>query len=186
MLRDSTYFEDATIGADAGALREQADTVATLIVRGAQASDDPEIAGRVLRLADSEGLDQLAELWSGAPPESVAGCLWRLYALRSWVYADPLLAASQFEEGRIHADVAHVVAGVAEPPGPDEVRVMIDEVLRGIAEREFADVLLRAAAFSRVIAHGRALQGREDANRMLLVSEQLEHAGHQELEGHLS
>ena len=33
---------------------------------------------------------------------------------------------------------------------------MIDQVLRGIAEGEFADVLFRAAAFARVVATGRA------------------------------
>ena len=33
---------------------------------------------------------------------------------------------------------------------------MVDEVLRGIAGSDFADVLLRAAAFARVVATGRA------------------------------
>jgi hypothetical protein len=33
---------------------------------------------------------------------------------------------------------------------------MVDEVLRGIARTDFADVLLRAAAFARVVATGRA------------------------------
>ena len=62
---------------------------------------------------------------------------------------------------------------------------MIDEVLRGIAGSDFADVLLRAAAFARVVAAGRAaLSGPSEAEvqRMLLLSEQLEAAGHVELE----
>ena len=33
---------------------------------------------------------------------------------------------------------------------------MVDQVLRGIAGGDFADVLLRAAAFARVVATGRA------------------------------
>ena len=33
---------------------------------------------------------------------------------------------------------------------------MVDQVLRGIAGSDFADVLLRAAAFARVVATGRA------------------------------
>ena len=37
---------------------------------------------------------------------------------------------------------------------------MVDEVLRGIAGSDFADVLLRAAAFARVVATGRAATGR--------------------------
>ena len=52
--------------------------------------------------------------------------------------------------------MARVVAGVADPPGPDELKAMVDEVLRGIAGSDFADVLFRAAAFARVVATGRA------------------------------
>jgi predicted metal-dependent TIM-barrel fold hydrolase len=61
---------------------------------------------------------------------------------------------------------------------------MVDEVLRGIAGGEFADVLFRAAAFARVVATGRAsLEDATDAEvqRMLVLSEQLEAAGHVEL-----
>ncbi|HRD64270.1 MAG TPA: hypothetical protein PL137_25440, partial [Nocardioides sp.] len=70
------------------------------------------------------------------------------------------------------------------PAGPDELRTMVDEVLRGIAGSEFADVLFRAAAFARVVATGRAaLDDPTDAEvrRMLLLAEQLEAAGHLEL-----
>ena len=61
---------------------------------------------------------------------------------------------------------------------------MIDQVLRGIAEGEFADVLLRAAAFARVVATGRAADpsaGQEQVTRMLGLAEQLEASGHAEL-----
>jgi hypothetical protein len=61
---------------------------------------------------------------------------------------------------------------------------MIDQVLRGIAEGEFADVLFRAAAFARVVATGRAADpsvDHHDVARMLRLAEQLEAAGHQEL-----
>ena len=104
------------------------------------------------------------------PRDSLAGCLWRLYLLRSWVYADPAASPREFEAGRARAQVARVVAGVADPPGPDELKAMVDEVLRGIAGGDFADVLFRAAAFARVVATGRAAtqadqprRGRADA-----------------------
>ena len=61
---------------------------------------------------------------------------------------------------------------------------MVDEVLRGIAGGDFADVLFRAAAFARVVATGRAslpARGDADAARMLVLAEQLEAAGHAEL-----
>jgi hypothetical protein len=108
-------FFDALIGAqDPALVAEAADRAATLLVRGASSSDDERVADRLLTLADDEGLETLAELWSGAPPDSLAGCLWRLYVLRSWVYADPELAARQFEAGRGNAEVARVVAGAGD------------------------------------------------------------------------
>ena len=125
-------------------------------MRGARESGDDAIADRLLHLAETEGIETIADVWAGSPADSLAGCLWRLYLLRSWVYADPVGVAREFEAGRARAQVAQVVAGVADPPGPDELRAMIDQVLRGIVGSDFADVLLRAAAFARVVATGRA------------------------------
>jgi hypothetical protein len=193
MTPGATYFESLTGGTDPALVSEAADRAATLLVRGARASEDAETAQRVLHLAETEGLETLADLWAGAPADSLAGCLWRLYVLRAWVYADPALAAHEFEAGRATAQVARVVAGVADPPGPDQLRAMVDEVLTGIARGDFADVLLRAAAFSRVVAVGRAHLGHGDgqgdggtALRMLTMAEQLEAAGHLELRGELA
>ncbi|WP_203336194.1 hypothetical protein [Nocardioides limicola] len=183
---ESEFFEGLEGGHDPAQARAAADLAATVLVRGARATADPGVAERLQRLAETEGLETLAELWSGAPAESLAGCLWRLYVLRSWVYGAPDLAAEEFSAGRHRSDVARVVAGVPDPPHPDEVRTMIDEVLRGIAEREFADVLFRAAAFAHVVAVGRARTGHDGAERLLTVAEQLEAAGHLELAGSLS
>ena len=138
-------------------MSEAADRAATLLVRGARDGGDAEVADRLLHLADTEGIETIAEVWSGSPADSLAGCLWRLYLLRSWVYADPVAVAREFEAGRRSAQVARVVAGVADPPGPEQLKAMVDEVLRGIAGSDFADVLLRAAAFARVVATGRAV-----------------------------
>jgi hypothetical protein len=143
------------------------------------------VSERVLHLAETEGIETIAEVWAGAPADTLAGCLWRLFLLRSWVYADPAGVARQFDAGQRTAQVARVVAGVADPPGPDELSAMVDEVLRGIAGSDFADVLFRAAAFARVVAAGRAAlhdAPAEDVRRMLALSEQLEEAGHVELE----
>lgn len=185
MTPGSLFFEALVGGTDPALVSEAADRAATLLVRGARTSGDAEVAERLLRLADTEGIETIAEVWSGSPADSLAGCLWRLYLLRSWVYADPLQVAREFEAGRRSAQVARVVAGVADPPGPDQLRAMVDQVLRGIAGGDFADVLFRAAAFARVVATGRAsLTGPTTAEvqRMLVLSEQLEAAGHAELE----
>ena len=88
-----------------------------------------------------------------------------------------------------HATVDDVIAGVADPPGPDELRAMVDQVLRGIAASDFADVLLRAAAFARVVATGRAALPESDAlaaARMQSVAEQLDRAARLEIAGHLA
>ncbi len=185
IARTADFFDGFAAGSDPEQLREAADRAATLLVRGARQSDDGAVADRLVHLADTEGIEAIAEVWSGSAPDSLAGCLWRLYLLRSWVYADPVLVASEFEAGRAAAEVARVVAGVADPPGPDELRSMIDSVLRGIAAGDFADVLFRAAAFARVVATGRAaLPGTSDdgVSRMLGLAEQLEAAGHVELD----
>lgn len=185
MTPGGNFFEALVGGTDPALVSEAADRAAQLLVRGTKDAADAAVAERLLHLADTEGIETIAEVWSGSPADSLAGCLWRLYLLRSWVYADPLGVSRQFDAGRRSAQVARVVAGVADPPGPEQLKAMIDEVLRGIAGSDFADVLLRAAAFARVVATGRAsLNGstEEDVQRMLVLSEQLEAAGHLELE----
>ncbi len=182
--REAAFFEEYADGADPALIAEAAERAAALLVRGASASEDAAVADRVIHLADDEGIEAIAEVWSHAAAETLSGCLWRLYLLRSWVYADPAGVAREFDAGRRHAEFARVVAGVADPPGPDELRRMIDEVLRGIAVGEFADVLLRAAAFARVVSAGRAGLAEVadgDVRRMLVLAEQLEAAGHLEL-----
>lgn len=190
MAKGAGFFDAVAGGEDPALLHEAAERAARLLVRGAHDSADAGVADRVVHLADTEGLETLADLWAGAPPDSLAGCLFRLYLLRTWVYTDPAGVAREYEAGRASSPVARVVAGVAEPPGPDELRAMVDHTLRGIAEREFADVLLRASAFARVVAIGRAQGldagddapgGRPTAARVLTLAEQLERAAHVEL-----
>jgi hypothetical protein len=188
---------DALVGEQDPATRsEAADRCASVLVRGAHDTDDEAVIARIVTLADTEGLDTLADLWAGSPADSLAGCLWRLYLLRSWVYGDPAAAAREFDAGRLHTPVHEVVAGVVDPPGPDEVRQLVDLVLRGVARGDFADTLFRAAAFARVVAAGRARLGPEDAAtpyrsdlsaaRLVTMAEQLEHAAHLEVDGMLA
>src|SRR3954462_10028969 len=149
-------FEAIEGDVDPAALSEAADRAAHALVRGARTQADEALVDRVVHLADSEGLETLAELWSGAAADSLAGAVWRLYLLRSWVYADPQTAAIEFDRGRSHVPVAEVISGVVEPPGPDEVRALVDEVLSGVVVGDFADTLFRAAAFARAAAPGGA------------------------------
>ena len=99
-LPGAAHFESIVGDDDLAARSEAADRCATLLVRGARDSADEAVVERVVRLAESEGLDTLADLWAGSPADSLAGCLWRLYLLRAWVHLDPVAAAREFDEGR--------------------------------------------------------------------------------------
>jgi hypothetical protein len=195
----SQAFEAIEGDGDPATLSEAAERAAQALVRGARDQADEALVERVVHLADSQGLETLAELWSGAPADSLAGSLWRLYLLRSWVYADPRTAAAEFDRGRAHVPVAEVVSGVVDPPGPDEVRALVDRVLSGVVVGDFADTLYRAAAFARVTAAGRVhdepLRPPDDgssyaadvsASRLLTLADQLERAAHLELSGSLA
>ena len=91
---------------------------------------DPDVTARLVALVDELGLDTIAELWSVMPAGTLPGALWRLYALREWVGRSPTTASREYAAGMRHAQVNHVVAGPAEPPGPDELRALVDEILR--------------------------------------------------------
>jgi hypothetical protein len=188
-------IETTAHGADPALLAEAAERAAAALVRGARDQADADLVSRVVHLAETEGLETLADLWAGAAPESLAGVLWRLYLLRSWVYADPETAAREFDRGRVLAPVAEAISGVEEPPGPEEVRVLVDSVLAGVVVGDFADTLFRASAFARVAAAGRAqhepAHGSSYANdlsaaRLLTLAENLQRAARLELEGTLS
>ncbi len=177
--------QDPAQRAEAGA------RVAWLLVRGARNSDDVRVVGRLVRLADDHGLEVLAQLWREAPAESLAGVLWRLYLLRTWVHREPSRAAREFDTGREYAPVHEVVAGVGVPPGPDEVCALVDNLLRGLATGDLAVTLDRAAAFARVVATGRAHlpvdrpESTRTAARLVATAEQLELAGRLERSGDL-
>jgi hypothetical protein len=150
---------DAQAGAaslDPARVTEVAHETAAVIVRTGRAAREPELTRRLVALVDDLGLSTLAELWADRPARSLPGALWRLYALREWVRRDPVGASADYAAGITFADVPHVVAGVAEPPGPDELKELTDAILTGVFDGDLAIALERAAAFCRVVAAGRA------------------------------
>ncbi len=195
-LPGARHFEAMTDGVDPAERSSAADRCAALLVRGTHDAADEAVVARVVHLAETEGLDTLADLWSGSPSNSLAGSLWRLYLLRTWVYADPVAAAREFDAGRQHTPVHEVVAGVVDPPGPDEVRRLADAVLTGVVHGDFEDTLWRAAAFARVVSAGRARVGATHATtsydsdlsaaKLVTMAEQLEAAARLEHHGELA
>jgi hypothetical protein len=141
---------------DPAEITEVAHATAAALVGTGRAGDDPELTARLIALVDELGLSTLAELWADRPPRSLPGALWRLYALREWVQRNPEEASADYQAGIRFTDVNHVVTGVAEPPGPVELKTLTDAILRGVFEGDFAVALQRAAAFCRVVSAGRA------------------------------
>lgn len=155
-LPGSALFEAQAEGADPAEMAAAGHRIATLLVRGPRSGDDQGLVDRVLHLADEEGLGVIADLWSHAAADSLAGALWRLYLLRTWVYRQPEQAAREFGAGKAYAPVHEVLAGVVDPPGPDEVIALVDTVVRGIVGDDFDVTLDRAAAFAHIVGVGRA------------------------------
>lgn len=155
-LPGSALFEAQAEGADPAEMAAAGHRIANLLVRGPRNDSDQGLVDRVLHLADEEGLGVIADLWSHAAADSVAGALWRLYLLRTWVYCQPDLAAREFAAGKAFAPVHEVLAGVVDPPGPEEVIELVDTVVRGIVGEDFDVTLERAAAFAHIVGVGRA------------------------------
>jgi len=135
---------------------EIAHQTAAILVGTGRATHDPEVTARLVGLVDELGLSTVADLWSGRPARTLPGALWRLYALREWVRRSPEQASREYAAGVRFTDVAHAIAGVEEPPGPDEVNRLADQILAGVFDGDLAVALERAAAFCAVVAAGRA------------------------------
>lgn len=150
------------------------ETAAALLGAGRHSSD-PEVTRRLISVVDEVGITTLADLWSTRPARSLPGVLYRLYVLREWVQRDPDGAARQYSAGTHLSEPNHAVAG-ADPTGPDEVRRVADDILRGVFDGDFGLALERAAAFARVVSAGRGnLQASDDVStdRLMHLAEDL-------------
>ena len=66
-------------GMDPQALSEMSHLSAAALLDRVRHSEDPAVVERVLTLVETVGVDEIAELWSDAEPDSLPGVLWRLY-----------------------------------------------------------------------------------------------------------
>ena len=183
-------FEPFAGGADPARVSEAAHLAAQALVRRGRDSDDPKVTRRLVKLADEQGLDAIAEMWAESPARSLPGALWRVYAPRAATMQNSERISVYFKAGRDTAQVSHVVAGAAEPPGADEMKQMADAILSGAFDGDFDVALERSAAFCRVVALGQATiaDSAEHANeshaskltrsshQLVKTAEDLEHA----------
>jgi hypothetical protein len=158
---------------DPAQVTEVAHETAAVIVRTGRAARDPQLTSRLVALVDDLGLSTVAELWADRPARTLPGALWRLYALREWVCRDAVGASADYAAGIRFADVPHVVAGVAEPPGPVEMLELTDAILTGVFEADLAIALERASGFCRVVAAGRVQRANDSDTNTSDVHDQL-------------
>jgi hypothetical protein len=144
---------------------------AAVLVHAGRAAADPALTERLVGLVDEIGLAAVAELWSERPARSLPGALWRLYVLHEWVRRSPDEASREYAAGIRFTGPSHVVAGAAEPPGPEELGRVTEEILRGVFTGDLAGALDRAAAFCSVVSAGRAdtAEGEKAAERAASV-----------------
>ena len=148
--------------AEVGGLAQ--DTAAALLHR-VRPAPEAAVVDRVIAFADADGIDDLAELWSAASPDSLPGALWRLYLLRHTVREAPSAAAYRFRRGVEVDAVGQAIAGSSAAPTPDEVVSLATQILRGAFVGDFAVALERAAAFSRVMGSGCRELAASDADK---------------------
>lgn len=157
VLQPSHEFEWIIGSDEPGAAHHLAHETSWALLDRVRSVADPQVVDRVVRVASGPGIDDVAELWAGESTHSLAGVLWRLYLLRRVVESDPEGAADMFRRGSSMAvTIDPVVAGAAEPVGPETVAALCDTILRGAFTGDLAAVLDRAVSYCKLMSLGAA------------------------------
>lgn len=153
--RPAELFDRVFSAEDPAEVSRIAHSTAHALLSRVRTDPDGAIVDRLVAFTDEHGIDDIAELWSRSPARTLPGALWRLYLLQLMIHDDPRTAALLYERGRVELGSADdAVAGAPSPAGPDELVALVDTIMRGAFEGDFAVALDRAAAFSRVQASG--------------------------------
>lgn len=153
--RPAEEFDRRFAAEDPAEVSRVAHSTAQALLSRVRADPSGEVVDRLVAFTAEHGIEDLAELWSRSPARTLPGALWRLYLLQLMIHDDPQTAALLYERGRVEiASADPVVAGAPVPAGPDELVSLIDTIMRGVFEGDFAVALDRAAAFCRVQASG--------------------------------
>ena len=160
-------------GMDPQALSEMSHLSAAALLDRVRHSEDPAVVERVLTLVETVGVDEIAELWSDAEPDSLPGVLWRLYMLRTWMRSNRDSIAHLWRLGEPVATTSSrpvppppsAIAGVDQAPSEDDIVRLADSILSGAFVGDFAVALERAAAFTDVVALGLRVEARRMVTR---------------------
>lgn len=155
--RPGETFDRAFAAEDPAEVSRVAHATASALLTRVRTEPSDAVLERLVGFTDAHGIDTIAELWSRSPARSLPGALWRLYLLQLMIHDDARTSALLYERGRdAVASADDLVAGAPNPAGPDELVQLIDTILRGVFEGDFAVALDRAASFCRVQASGAA------------------------------
>lgn len=153
--RPAEQFDRTFAAEDPAEVSRVAHSTAQTLLSRARTDPDGQVVDRLVAFTAEHGIDDIAELWSRSPARTLPGALWRLYLIQLMIHDDPHTAALLYERGRVQiASADPLVAGAPTPAGPDELVALIDAILRGLFQGDFAVALERAAAFCRVQASG--------------------------------
>ncbi|QIM15184.1 hypothetical protein G7067_00150 [Leucobacter insecticola] len=149
---------DVLLGAgDPGDAHRIAHETSWALLNRVREGSDPAVVERVVRLAEGNGINDIAELWARQSEHSLAGALWRLYLLRRVAGADPETTADLYRRGVSEAvTIDPIVAGVVEPATPAAITELCDTILRGVFTGDLGDALERAASYCRIMSLGAA------------------------------
>ena len=156
-MLDPRKAEEISGGLDPAVQSEIAHISAQALVDRLRQGEDSQAFEHVLSLVEEEGIEIVADMWSHSPAGTLPGALWRLFILREWIRQDAHMIAERYSLGVSRAEVSDAIAGVAKPPGQEEVKALADDVFSGVFSGDLAVALERAAAFCRVVATGSAL-----------------------------
>ncbi|MGB3373781.1 MAG: DNA-directed RNA polymerase subunit beta [Microbacterium sp.] len=153
--RPPAAFDKLVGASDPAEKSRAAHATASALLRRARQDATGATTERLIAFAAEYGMDEIAELWSQAPARSLPGALWRLYLLQTAIRSDSASAALLYERGRVELSSADaVIAGAPTPASPGELAALVDTILRGVFQGDFAVALERAAAYCRVQASG--------------------------------
>lgn len=157
---DPSVADNIAGGMDPQEISEISHLSAAALLDRVRHSEDPAVVERVLTLVETVGVDEIAELWSRAEPDSLPGILWRLYLLRSWMRTHREPIARLWRMGEPVATSASAIAGVDQAPTEEDIARTADSILSGAFTGDFAVALNRAAAFTDVVALGLRIEAK--------------------------
>ncbi len=155
--RPAELFDRIFAADDPAELSRVAHSTAAALLSRVREDPQVDVIDRLVAFTTDHGIDDIAELWSRSPAKSLPGALWRLYLLQLMIHEDAQTASLLYERGRIEiTSVDPVIAGAPASADAAELVALVDTILRGAFEGDFAVALERAAAFCRVQASGAA------------------------------